>query len=219
MEKPKIRVLIADDHIIFRTGLKSLLLSMPQIELLGEASDGSELVSLAQQLFPDVILVDIIMPVMDGIHATRELCRSIPGCRIIALSVSGQESMIMDMLEAGALGYLLKNADNQEIENAISAVYQHRPYFCKEITGKITEVIAKYQSGDTSFLITFTDREKEIIHMICEEYTSKEIARLLFLSKRTIEGHRTRIMNKMGVKSIAGIITYALEKGLYKVDS
>lgn len=215
MEKKKIRVLIADDHVIFRTGLKMLLHGLPHIQLIGEAHNGQEMLSLALQQHPDVILADIMMPVMDGIVATKELCRRMPDSRVIALSAHAQENFILEMLEAGALGYLLKNADNQEVEEAISAVQQHRPYFCQEITEQITEIISKFQVGQKTELVTFTGREKEIIALICEEYTSKEIARDLFLSKRTVEGHRTRIMQKMGVKSIAGVITHAIGKGLY----
>lgn len=216
MEKTKIKVMIADHHFIFRTGLKSLLGSMKTVKLLGEATNNEQLVAYAQQSVPDVILIDAMMPGMDAVSVIRELCRALPECRVVILSVSEHENTIVEMIEAGAIGYLLKNADSEEIEKAINTVYQFKPYFCRGLKTQVSGIISRLMEGDKSQLVTFSDREREIICLICEEYTSKEIARVLYLSKRTVEGHRTRIMYKMGVKSIAGIITYALDKGLYR---
>ena len=215
MEQQKIKVLIADDHPIFRKGLRMLLGMIRPVQLIGEAENGLELLDVSTQLVPDVMLVDICMPIMDGVMATRELCKRNPQARVIALSVFGQESQIMEMLEAGAIGYLMKTTDKKEIEEAICTVYEHRPYFCNESSRKITELIDKYQTGYRNHIVVFTEREKDIINLICNGYTSKDIARTLYISQRTVEGHRTRIMHKMKVKSIAGIVTYACEKGLY----
>ena len=216
MEKRNIKVLIADDHGVFRTGLRILLSQLKNIEVVGEAGNGQELVRRSMELSPDVVLTDISMPVMDGIAATRELIRRKTGSRVIVLSAHGREEPILQMLEAGALGYVLKTADSVEISEAISTVYQHKPYFCREITERLTEIVAKNYRTPVRAVITFTEREKEIMQLICHEYTSKEIAYALHLSKRTVEGHRTRIMDKIGAKSIAGIITYSVEKGIYK---
>jgi DNA-binding NarL/FixJ family response regulator len=217
MEKRNIRVLIADDHVLYRNGLRNLLVQIKNIELVGEAANGQELVRRSIELTPDVILTDIGMPVMDGVVATKEISRRKLGSRIIVLSAHGKEEPILKMLEAGALGYVLKSADADEISEAIRTVYHHKPYFCREITEKLTEIVSKNYQMPPQADISFTDREKEIMRLICREYTSKEIAHALNLSKRTVEGHRTRIMDKIGAKSIAGIITYALERGIYKV--
>lgn len=216
MEKKNIKVLIADDHSIFRSGLRVLLSHIKNIEVVGEAGNGQELIRRSMELSPDIILTDIGMPVMDGIAATKELTRRKTGSRIIVLSAHGREEPILRMLEAGALGYVLKTADSLEIAEAISTVYQHKPYFCREITERLTEIVTKNYQLPGKVEACFTEREKEIMQLICHEYTSKEIAYTLNLSKRTVEGHRTRIMDKIGAKSIAGIITYSVEKGIYK---
>ena len=216
MEKRNIRVLIADDHILFRNGLRTLLSQIKNIDLVGEAVNGQDLVRRSIELVPDIILTDIGMPVMDGVMATKEIARRKLGCRVIVLSAYGKEEPVLKMLEAGALGYILKSADCDEISEAINTVYRHKPYFCREITEKLTEIVSKNYQLPPQADIPFTDREREIMRLICRECTSKEIAFALSLSKRTVEGHRTRIMDKVGAKSIAGIITYALERGIYK---
>jgi DNA-binding NarL/FixJ family response regulator len=211
-----IKVLIADDQQVFRKGLSALLNEMPGIELLGEAGNGAELIEKSLLLKPNVIVTDIKMPILDGVSATRELLKHIPACKVIALSAYANDQLILQMLESGAIGYLLKSAEAIEIKEAIEMVNLHKPYFCKEITQKLTEIVAKnYKLPDKS-TASFTERELEIIRLICNEFTSKEIAGQLHLSKRTVEGHRTRILEKIGAKSIAGIITYALSVGIYK---
>ncbi|NCI48250.1 response regulator transcription factor [Sediminibacterium soli] len=214
MEKRNIRILIADDHSVFRTGLKQLLSQQKNIDVVGEAGNGLELVRRTAELSPDIIITDIGMPVMDGITATRELTRRKQAGRVIVMSAHGREEPILQMLEAGALGYVLKSADQEEISEAIATVFQYKPYFCREITEKLTEIVSRNYQSTTKLAIHFSEREKSIIRLICRECTSKEIAHTMNLSKRTVEGHRTRIMDKIGAKSIAGIITYAVEKGM-----
>ena len=213
IEKKNITVLIADDHGVFRTGLKMLLSQLKHISVVGEAGNGQELVRRSAELLPDIVLTDIAMPVMDGIAATRELVRRRYGSRVIVLSAHGREEPILQMLEAGALGYVLKSADSAEISEAISTVFHNKPYFCQEITERLTEIVSRNYQSPVRVTVSFTEREKEIIRLICHEATSKEIAHTLHLSKRTVEGHRTRIMDKIGAKSIAGVITYAVAKG------
>lgn len=216
MESRNIRIVIADDHSLFRTGLKTLLSQVRNVEIVGEAVNGQELIRRSIELSPDVILTDIGMPVMDGVIATKELARRKISNRVIVLSAYGKEEPVLQMLEAGALGYLLKTADTDEISEAINTVYRHKPYFCREITERLTDIVAKSYQMPIRVDVAFTEREKDIIRLICKEYTSKEIAYTLNLSKRTVEGHRTRIMDKVGAKSIAGVITYALDKGIYR---
>lgn len=214
MFRRNIRVVIADDHCLFRNGLRNLLSQIRHIEVIGEAMNGQELVRRSVELSPDIILTDINMPLMDGIMATREIARRRPGTGVIVLSAYNKEEPILRMLEAGALGYVLKSADNEEISEAISTVSEHKPYFCKEVTEKLTEIVSRNYQLPPDADLHFTDREKEIMRLICREFTSKEIAYSLSLSKRTVEGHRTRIMDKVGAKSIAGIITYAFRSGI-----
>jgi DNA-binding NarL/FixJ family response regulator len=207
-----IRLVIADDHEIFRDGLALMLSKQQDIQLVGQAGNGKQLLTLVNELFPDVVMTDVKMPVMDGIEATRSLVSQHPDLKIIALSMFDEENMIVDMLEAGAKGYLLKNADKQEILDAIHSVYDEKHYYCQHTTSKLASLISKsrfnpYKKKES---LVFTDREIEIIRLICQQLTAQEIADKVFLSKRTVEGHRTRILEKMNVKNTAGVVIYAL---------
>lgn len=211
-----IRLVIADDHEIFRDGLAMMLSKQQDIQLIGQAENGRQLTSLVRELQPDVVMTDVKMPVMDGIEATRCLLAENPDLQIIALSMFDEENLIVDMLEAGAKGYLLKNADKQEILDAIHSVYMGKPYYCHHTTSRLASLISKskfnpYRKRDP---LVFTDREKEIIRLICQQLTAQEIADKVFLSKRTVEGHRTKILEKMNVKNTAGVVIYALRHRL-----
>jgi DNA-binding NarL/FixJ family response regulator len=216
MERRNITVLIADDHQVFRTGLKTFLSGCPDFTVIGEAGDGQELVQLALELKPNVIITDIDMPVMSGIQAIKELCKHISYCRVLALSVHAMEDTVIRAIDAGAMGYILKSSETEEIKEAIYTLDNYKPYFCKTVSEMLTAIISRRFKVPAKTPVFFTDREIEIIKLICAEYTSKSIAYTLNLSKRTIEGHRTRIMDKIGAKSVAGLIAYAYETGIYK---
>ncbi|MBO9151559.1 response regulator [Chitinophaga sp. GCM10012297] len=218
--KYDIRLVVADDHEIFLDGLALMLSRQEHITLVGQAADGRELVELVNAENPDVVMTDIKMPKMDGIAATRLLVQQNPEVRVIALSMFDEEDQIVEMLEAGAKGYLLKNADKQEILDAITSVYEDRVYYCKSTSAKLAGMIAKskfnpYKQRET---ITFTDREQEIIKLICLQYTAQQIGERIFLSKRTVEGYRTRILEKMNVRNTAGVVMYALKNNLIKEE-
>jgi DNA-binding NarL/FixJ family response regulator len=216
----KITVVIADDHLVFREGLKDMLSRHPEIVLKAEASNGKELLLKAKQYGPEVIITDVKMPYMDGIETTKKLCRTFPGARIIALSSFSEDHLIIDMLEAGAQGFLLKGIQEEELITAIKAVYDHKPYFSPDITEKLTRIIAgRYHHKKGVQHVALTEIEKQIVVMICRELTSKEIAERLEVGKRTIESYRMRIMDKLGAKSVASIITYALRAGLIRRTS
>lgn len=212
-----IRVIIADDHEIFRDGLRLMLQKQPDIELVGEAEDGRELIETARQMLPDVVITDVKMPRMDGTAATRYLTEHYPTIGIIALTMFDEEDLIIDMLEAGARGYLLKNADKNEMIEAIKCVYEQEPYYCKHTSQRLAQMVAKskFNPYKQKAKPEFNEREKEIVQYICEGLTNKEIAEKVFLSVRTVEGLRMKMMEKMNAKNTAGIIIYAIKNALY----
>jgi DNA-binding NarL/FixJ family response regulator len=212
-----ITIIMADDHEIFRDGFRVMINKFPEIKILGEAENGEELVELADRLKPDVILTDIKMPKMDGIEVTRQLASRPKPFNIIALSMFDEENLIIDMLEAGAKGYLLKNAHKDEIIEAIRTVHKDKTYYCDHTSARLMQLIAR------SRLIperqkekpSFTERETDVIRLICEQLANKEIADRLHLSIRTIEGYREKIQEKMDVRNTAGIVVYAIREGIY----
>lgn len=216
----QIRLLIADDHEIFRDGLALMLSRQPDIQLVGQASDGRELVDMLENVQADIVLTDLKMPRMDGVTATRLLLQKNPLLKIIALSMFDEEDLIVEMLEAGAKGYLLKNADKQEILEAITQVYADNIFYCKQTSAKLATMIVKsrFDPQRNKEKISFTDREKEIIKLICLQFTAQQIGEKIFLSKRTVEGHRTRILEKMNVKNTAGVVVFALKNNLIKEE-
>lgn len=213
-----IKLIIADDHEIFRDGFKLMLTKFPEIILTGEAANGKELVELTGELLPDVVITDIKMPVMDGIEATKKIVELYPQIGIIGLSMYDDDELIIEMLEAGAKGYLIKNAGKEQITEAIRTVYNDEPYYCKTTSYKLTNMIAKsrFNPYKKTSRAEFSDREKEIIELICREHTNKEIGDKLYLSVRTVEGHRLRIMEKMNVKNTVGLVVYAIKNGIVK---
>lgn len=217
---PDIKIIIADDHEIFRDGLILMFSKHPEIIILGEAANGKELINLANTLLPDVILTDIKMPVIDGIEATKKIIASNPGIGIIGLSMFDEDDLIIDMLEAGAKGYLLKNSDKTEILEAIHTVYNHNNFYCRNTSSKLISMIAasKYNPYTKKEKVIFSDREKDIINLICKEFTNKEIGEKLFLSPRTVEGHRVNIMEKMEVKNTVGLVVYAIRNNIYQPE-
>ena len=214
-----IRIIIADDHEIFRDGFKLMLTKQKDITLVGEAENGKELVALTRTLHPDVIITDIKMPILDGIEATIKIIEEFPEMGIIGLSMFDEDDLIIDMLEAGAKGFLIKNANKEQIAEAIKTVYNNDPYYCKTTSYKLTQMIAKsrFNPYKKTKKIEFSDREIEIIKMISEEMTNKEIGDKLFLSVRTIEGHRLKILEKMSVKNTVGLVVYAIKNGILKI--
>ncbi len=215
-----IRIIIADDHEVYRDGLKLMLAKEKGYTIVGEAKNGLELIELAKNAFPDIILTDIKMPQMDGIEAARHIREQNSSAGIIALSMFNEESLVVDMLEAGAMGYLLKSSDKSEIIDAINMVYNHHPYYCKSTSARLAITITEskfnpYKKGQPESI--FTAKETEIICLICEEYSAKEIGDKLFHSPRTVEGYRSKILEKMKVKNTAGIVIYAIRHGIYKV--
>lgn len=213
-----VRLLIADDHELLREGFHTMLVKYPNIELVGEAENGQELVDLTSELKPDVIITDIKMPKLDGIAATKLITQKHPDIRIIAFTMFEEEALIVEMLEAGAHGYLLKSSSKDEILEAIQAVIRYKAYYCRETTRRLAHLISKSKFDLKTGLEKplFTEKELQIIRMICDGMANKQIAGKLKLSNRTIEGHRERIQEKMKTKNTAGIVVYAIRAGIYK---
>jgi DNA-binding NarL/FixJ family response regulator len=214
---PNIKIILADDHEIFRDGLRMMLLKQADIELVAEAEDGKELIEKIKTFLPDVVITDIKMPRMDGIAATRHITEHYPSIGIIALTMFDEDDLIIDMMEAGAKGYLLKNADKNEMVDAIKSVYTQEPYYCKHTSQRLAQMVAKskFNPYKQAAKPEFNEREVEIICFICDGLTNKEIAGRIFLSVRTVEGLRMKILEKMNVKNTAGIIIYAIKNNLY----
>lgn len=214
-----VNVLIADDHELYREGFRVMLKKNTDFFLMGEAENGQELVKLAGVLRPDIIITDIKMPVMDGIEATRILKTSYPQIGVIAISMFDDENLIVDMMEAGARGYLLKNAHKNEIFDAIRTVHEDKTYYCHHTSAKLAKMLAssKFNPYKKAKKAEFTEKELEVIQLICQELSNKEIASKMFLSTRTIEGYRQDIQDKMDVKNVAGIVIYAIKHGLFKI--
>lgn len=209
----KIKVIIADDHEMVRDGLQVMISKIDEIEVIGEASNGEELVSLTRKLLPDVILTDVKMPKCNGIDATKIIKNEFPHIGIVALSSFDEESLILDMVNAGANGYLLKNAGKQELTAAVKAAYKDDPYYSQDVNLKLSQMIARggvYSKGPS-----FKERELQVIELICDGLSSKQIASRLNLRTRTIERYRDNIMNKMEVNNAAAVVLYAVQHGLY----
>jgi DNA-binding NarL/FixJ family response regulator len=215
----KISVVMADDHEIFRDGFRAMLNKYPGIHLVGEAENGKELITIVEKLKPDVVLTDIKMPVMDGIEATKQLVKMNPDINIVALSMFDEDTLIMEMLEAGAKGYLLKNAHKDEIIEAILHVSEGDTFYCKHTSEKLIRLIAKSSFNPFKKISRpqFSERETQIIKLICEQYANKEIAAMLNLSVRTIEGYREKIQEKAKARNTAGIVIFAIKNQIHKI--
>ena len=214
-----IRIVLADDHEIFRDGFRVMLKKQPNVELVGEAGDGEELIKLVKELQPDVVITDIKMPRLDGISATKILTKQFPHIGVISLSMFDEENLIIEMLEAGAKGYLLKNAHKNEIIAAVESVYKNQIYYCNHTSRKLTKMIAESSFNPHHRIAKpeFSDKEISVIRFICQELSNREIALQLKLSVRTIEGYRERIQEKISARNAAGIVIYAIKNRIYQV--
>ncbi len=217
-QKAPIKIILADDHEIFRDGFNVMMKKQHEIDIVGEAANGQQLLNMVRKLQPDVVLTDIKMPLMDGVEATRMIVREFPHIGIIALSMFDDVNLIIEMLEAGAKGYLLKSAHKREIFEAIRTVYRDEVYYCNSTSHKMAMMIARshFNPNKPKERVHFNDREIEIIKLICQEFSNKEISDSLHLSIRTIEGYREKIMEKTNARNAVGIVVYAIKNGIYK---
>lgn len=211
-----IKILLADDHKIFREGFKLIFRKSGKINLMGVASDGKEIIEIAREMKPDVILMDIQMPEMDGIEATRVLNKRYPEIGIIALSSFDENVKIRAMIDAGTRGYLLKNAFPSEVRFAIEKVYHGGNYFSEHITEKLASMVAIVNSYNILIDgIEFTKKDICIMQLLCAEYSSKQIAAEMKIKPRTIEWYREGLIQKTNSKTVAGVISFAIK---HKID-
>ena len=215
-----IRILIADDHKIMLAGLRSLLEKQTDFEVVGEADNGRKAVQMAQEKTPDVVVMDVSMPDLNGIEATMQIIESLPKTRVVALSMHSDKRFVMGMLRAGASGYLLKDCASQELANAIAQVAGGKKYLSPEITGV---VIDDFLLGGSSEEVTtaaspLSPREREVLQLIAEGWSTKQIASHLYVSIKTIETHRRQIMRKLDLHAIADLTKYAIREGLTSIE-
>lgn len=211
-----IRYAIADDHKIFRQGLKLALGDDPKIKCVGEAEDGVQLLELLKTQKADVVLVDLKMPNMDGIEVTKEIRTLYPDLKVLILTMFDDEHFILHLMEAGANGYLIKNADPKDIKTALHAAYENGYYFSDMVSNVLLKNVVQKNKAQPIFkeAIKLSEKETEILKLICQEYTTAEIGKMVFLSPRTIEGIRAGLLEKIGVRNIAGLVMYAVKNGI-----
>lgn len=209
-----IRVLIVDDHQILRDGLKQMLTEEERIKVVGCVANGKEALDWMGINQVDVILMDVNMPVMDGVEATARIMAVKPASKILALTMLDQGSFVQLMLRNGAMGYLLKDTSKEELMKAIVAVYEGNKYLGQKATDLLVRNLSKTQRGSSSFLPTLTRREKEVLGCIAKGMSDVDIASLLFVSASTIESHRKNLRSKLGAKNSAEIVRIAMERGL-----
>ena len=210
-----VKVIIADDHVLFRAGVKTALGTKKDIRLIGEADNGQQLLHLLKHLQPDVVLLDIQMPIMDGIKTLPELRKNYPDMKIIMLTMHNEHSMISKLMELGANAYLTKDSDSEVIYEAIRTCYQNEYFFNEKTNIALLDGLKNRNNESPGAQeAKLTDKEKHILKLMCEEKSTKEIADEVGLSPRTVEAIRDKLKSKLGVRSMAGLVRYAIRVGI-----
>lgn len=210
------KIIIVDDHTLFRNGLRILLNNLPNFQVVGEAANGLEFIDLLDQTQTDLVLLDIDMPVMDGIEAAKLALQKVPELKIITLSMYGEEDYYYKMVDAGVKGFVLKNSDMNEVKNALETVYEGGNYFSSELLRTLVNSLrtnTKNKEPQTGL----SEREIEILILICQGLSNQEIADQLFISKRTVDKHRANILEKSDCKNTAQLVMYAIKNQLVEI--
>lgn len=211
------KIIIADDHTLFRNGLRTLLDTHEPFEVVGEASNGKELLGLLEGETPDVVLLDIAMPVMNGIEAASKALKLYPELRIITLSMYGEEDYYFQMVSLGVKGFLLKNSDIDEVHDAINAVIEGGSYFSQELLFNLVSNLKSSSNLHQQSDVELSERELEILLQICKGLSNQEIGDELFISKRTVDKHRANILAKTNCKNTANLVVYAIKNNLVEI--
>lgn len=209
-----LRILIADDHTLVRAGFRSLLEKMDGCEVIAETGDGREALRLVGQLQPDVVLMDVKMPELNGLEATARINKNFPGVRVVMLSMYTNEEYVLQALRAGAVGYLLKDAATVELQLAIQAAMRGEMYLSPAISKRVLQDYMQLVGGSGSMLDALTARQREVLQLIAEGRTMKEIAQLLHISVKTAEAHRTQLMERLDIHDVTGLVRFAIRVGL-----
>jgi DNA-binding NarL/FixJ family response regulator len=209
-----IRVLLADDHTLVRAGIRGLLTNLSGVEVIGEAADGHEAVRLAETLQPDVVLLDIGMPGLNGLEAAARIARIDAAIRVLILSMHMSEEYVLQALRGGAAGYLLKGSAVAELEVAVRAVTRGETYLSPAVSKRVVDDYVSRTGGHADPLAALTPRQREILQLVAEGHTSKEIAQRLGVSHRTIETHRNQLMKRLDVHDLPGLVRFAVRVGL-----
>lgn len=212
----KLRILLADDHVVMRTGLRALLERQPNLEVVGESENGRRTIELVDSLKPDVVVMDVGMPVLNGIEATKTIATQHPATAVVILSMHVDESYVMRALKAGARGYLLKDSAPADLISAIQAVSQNKSFFSPKVSRILAEDYVRVlkQKGAVDSYDLLTSREREILQLIAEGKANKEVAAALNISPYTVETHRSHILEKLSLHNPAELILYAVRKGI-----
>ncbi len=215
----KIEVLIVDDHTLVRDGIRALLALIADIKVVGEAANGREALEKVKKLAPDVVLMDLAMPIMSGLESTRRIRKRFPGIKVLALTQYEDREYIVPTIEAGARGFVSKTAAFSELASAIQAVYQGGSFLSPVAAAAIVEECQQKVSteGETDSYQSLTDREREMLKLVAEGYTAREIADMLVISLRTVETHKTNLMKKLNIRNKADLIRFAIRKGIITV--
>ena len=214
----KIRVLVVDDHIIVRDGICALLALAGDIEVVGEAANGDEALKIVRELKPDVVLMDMAMPIMGGLEATRRICKEFPTTKVLVLTQYDDKEYVFPVIEAGASGFISKVAASSELTNGIRAVFQGDSYLSPSIAKLLMEGYRqgeKYVNNDPYEQLTA--RERDVLKLVAEGYTTQQIADMLVVSPKTVEGHRTNLMAKLSIRNRIELVKYAVRKGIISI--
>jgi len=213
-----IRVLLADDHAVLRDGLRALLGFAGDIEVVGEAEDGAQALEEAQRLHPDVVIMDIAMPGMDGVTATREILARVPACKILVLTQHDNREYVLPIIRAGAGGYMLKKAAGADLVSAIRSVHSGGAFLHPSVARAVLDGYVGHAEGHAS-IDRLTDREVQVLTLVAEGRSNHEIAESLVLSTKTVMGHRANLMQKLGLHSRTDLVKFAIRHGLVRVDT
>ena len=210
-----IKIILVDDHKLLRDGLRNIIEQKSNMHVIGEASDGREAIKICSKILPDVVVIDVAMPGLNGVEATKQIMKECPKIKIIGLSMHSSKQFIQGMFKAGAYGYLLKDGDSDELITAITTVMENKKYLSKDID---QEYLSALKKGESIEDVELSSREKEVLQLVTEGKSSKEIGQVLFLSPKTIDVHRNNIMKKIDLYTIPELTKYAIQKGLTTLD-
>ena len=213
-----VKIILADDHQLMREGLRTLIEKELGMEVVGEAGDGQAVVQLARETLPDIIIMDVGMPGLDGIDATRQITSEFPSVKGVALSMHSNKLFVMDMFEAGASGYLLKECAFAELATAIDAVRVNEVYLSPKVAGIVLDGHMKRPSAEPNSTVVLTEKECEVLQLLATGKSTKQIALQFEKSVQTIDAHRRRIMDKLGIDNLAELVKYAIREGLTTLE-